>query len=234
MATGTKPIQQKATGRAGRSVTGGHAERRRAEQKVRRYEREEPMKRLVVLCGVATLVLFASSARAAPIDYNIVKVEDFLVGGFDNVGNSEAAEQDFLFDYLVGQGFDAADLTYEKIDLNGQSSYSEVINDPAGTNLWAIDFASFGLTDPLAFLVRFGNAEHDHYLYKNLANTQYGVVDLADISARRGNITITSISHTSVAEGPTTTVPEPASASLMLLGLGVVGAASRKRRRELA
>jgi hypothetical protein len=185
------------------------------------------MKRITAFVGVGALVLSASSALAAPIDYSIVAVEDYLVGGFDNVGNSDADEADFLFDYLVSQGYSESDLTYQKIDVDGQSSFSEVVNDPVGTDLWAINFAAFGVTDPLAFLVKFGNAESEHYLYKNLASTQYGVVDLSDIVARAGEITITSISHTGTASGATT-VPEPASGSLMIFALGALTAARRR------
>jgi hypothetical protein len=187
------------------------------------------MKRITAFVGVAALVLSASSAHAATIDYSLLGVEDYLVGGFDNVGNSEAEEADFLFDYLVSQGYSESDLTYQKIDVNGQSSFVEVLNDPTGTNLWAIDFSTYGVADPLVFLVKFGNAVYEHYLYENLANTQYGVVDLSDITAANGRITIMSISHTGTVSGPMT-VPEPPSGSLMLFALAALTAARRRNK----
>ena len=181
------------------------------------------MKRIVGSVGFATVIFLASGAAAATIDYNVVAVEDQLIGGF-NVGNSEQAEQDFLFDYLELQGYNTDELSYEKIDIGGADSFVEVTGEPAG-NLWAIDFSSYGITDPLAFVVKYGNAEYDHYLYWNLDSSQYGVVDLGDITAVHGNITITSISHT----GTVSPVPEPGSLSLMLFGLGSVVVATRKR-----
>jgi len=187
------------------------------------------MNRILAASACALLVMCASRASAEPLDISSVGVEDLLVGGYD-LANSDKAERDFLFNYLetLGLGYSLSDLSYQKINVEGTASFVEVIGEPAGGDLWAIDFASFGLVNPLYFLVRFGNAEYDHYLYQNLESLQFGVVDLADITASRGNITISSISHTSVA------VPEPATLSLLVLGIASAGFASRKRPRQLA
>ena len=175
----------------------------------------------------AFLVLFASSASADTIAIDDVLGKDSLIA-YDNLGNSAQAEQDFLFANLQTLlGLDSSslsDYSYQKISVKGTTSFVEVTGEPAGENLWAIDFASFGLFEPLLFLVKVGNAEYTHYLYENLDSFRYGVIDLAAIAANHGNVTISSISHTSAA------VPEPATLSLLALGIGV-GAASRKRRK---
>jgi len=185
------------------------------------------MNRILAASAWALLVLFASSASAGPLDISSVGVKDLLVGGYD-LGNSENAERDFLFNYLptLGLGSSLSNFAYQKIDIEGPASFVEVTGEPAG-DFWAIDFASFGVFQPLLFLVKFGNAEYGHYLYQNLESLQFGVVDLADITATKGNITISSISHTSA-------VPEPATLSLLVLGIASVGVASRKRRRQRA
>jgi hypothetical protein len=190
---------------------------------------QETMNRILAASGLALFVLFASSASAEPIAYSSVGVEDLLVTG-SNLGNSDQAEQDFLFNYMktLGEGYDPVNYTFQKINIGGTASFVEVTGDPLGTNLWAIDFASYGITSPTAFLVRIGNAEYDHYLYSNVGSLQYGVVDLADINPTRGNITISSLSHTSVV------VPEPATLSLLVFGMVGAGIASSKRRRQLA
>ncbi len=185
------------------------------------------MNRILAASAFALFVLFASSASAELIALSTVEGEDILIGGY-NVGSSDQAEGDFLFNYLqtLDPSYNSIDFTYQKIDINGSNSFLEVTDETDGSNLWAIDFSSFGLTNPLIFLVKFGNAEYEQYLYTNVASLQYGVVDLADITPEHGKITISSISHTSV--------PEPATLSLLALGIAGAGIASRKRRRQLA
>jgi hypothetical protein len=78
-------------------------------------------------------------------------------------------------------------------------------------------------------MVKLGNAVSDHYLYENVASLQYGVVDLSEIVAAHGNITIESISHTGTASGPVN-VPEPASLSLLGLGTASIVAVRRRKR----
>jgi hypothetical protein len=186
------------------------------------------MKRVIAATAYALFVLFAPAASAEPIDISDVGGKDLLIGGYD-VGNSDQAEQDFLFTYLesMGLGYSLSDLSYQKIDVEGPDSFVEVVGEEAGRDFWAIDFTNFALSSPVLFLVTFGNAEHDQYLYENVQSLQYGVVDLADFAATRGRITISSISHTSA-------VPEPATLSLLVAGIASLGVASRKRRRRLA
>lgn len=187
-------------------------------------DRETGMSKLLrtafALCSLFALSVMPASAGT--IDFGTVAVEDKLIGGF-NVGSSTAAEGDFLIDYLVNnEGYDESTLTYQKIDIAGLTSFVEVAGDPAGTNLWAINFAAFGVINPLMFMVKVGNAVYDHYLYDNLESLQYGVIDLNKIAAANGKVTITSISHTGVV------TPEPASGLLVLLAAGGLAAARRR------
>lgn len=183
------------------------------------------MKRVVALCGVATLMLFASSARVAAVDFATVVSEDTFVTK-DDVGDDPASELAFIAAEL---GLDPATLTYAKIDLGGASSFEAVTGDPVGTDLWAIQFSDFGITDPIAFVVKFGNADFDHYLYLNVDSLDWGVVDLNDVIAANGNITIGSISHTGTVSGETVEVQEPG--SLLLMGCGLVFLSRRLRRK---
>src|SRR5215204_3245561 len=105
------------------------------------------MNRMLAASAWALLVVFASNASAGPIDISSVGVKDLLIGGYD-LGDSDQAERDFLFDYYIdalGSGSSLTDLNYQKIDIEGPASYVEVTGEPAGRDYWAIDFATFGV-----------------------------------------------------------------------------------------
>ena len=91
------------------------------------------------------------------------------------------------------------------------------------------DFAAAGITNPLVFLVKYGNATYSHVLYQNNPSSQYAVIDLGSINPRSGNVSILSVSHVGTA-GTIPQVPEPS--SLLLLSGGAFAAASLIRRRR--
>jgi hypothetical protein len=172
---------------------------------------------------VGTALIAAALSLSTGIAYAIpiatVGSVDTLVTG-TNLGNSDGAEAAYLAGYL---GINLDDVNYVKVD--GTDGWQLV---DGTTNTWAFDFQSAGVVDPLAFLVKIGNAVYDHYLYSNIGNLQYGVVDLGALSPRAGKITIASISHVASGGGTSETVPEPA--TLMLFGIGLVGLGLVTRR----
>jgi hypothetical protein len=113
------------------------------------------------------LLAFAAARRREldTIDYNTVAVEDKLIDGYDNIGNSDAAEGDFLIDYMVtNYGYDESSPEPTKRSTSAaRVRFVEVANEVDGSNLLAIDFSAFGITDPVVFLVKVGNAVYEHY-----------------------------------------------------------------------
>ena len=118
-------------------------------------------------------------------------------------------------------GVSVDDVSLTKIDTT-ISQWVSVDDGVSSTNLVAFNFAAFGISDPLAYIVKVGNAVYDFYLYTNSASLQYALIDLNAITARNGNITISSLSHIS-------TVPEAGSLSLLLSGLAALGLVSTRR-----
>jgi len=118
-------------------------------------------------------------------------------------------------------GVSVDDVNLTKIDTT-ISQWVSVDDGVSSTNLVAFNFAAFGITDPLAYVVKIGNAVYDFYLYTNSASLQYALIDLNAITAKNGNITISSLSHIS-------TVPEAGSLSLLFTGLAALGLVSTRR-----
>jgi hypothetical protein len=113
-------------------------------------------------------------------------------------------------------GTDAGNLV--KIETPSGAGWSYVAGS---TSLVAFDLSKFGFQTPITyFAVKFGNAADDFYVFKNVDNLQYAVIDLSTITASAGKITTSSLSHIS-------TVPEPG--TLILTGLLGLGLASARR-----
>jgi hypothetical protein len=123
----------------------------------------------------------------------------------------------------LGVSIDNVSLT--KVDTT-VSDWISVDDGNASTNLVAFNFGAFGITDPLAYIVKVGNAVYDFYLYTNSASLQYALIDLNAIQAKNGNITVSSLSHISK-------VPEAGSLSLLLSGLAALSLVSARRSRLL-
>jgi hypothetical protein len=102
---------------------------------------------------------------------------------------------------------------------------------------YAIDFGA-GANTPEYFLVKTGGGKkyegNTHFLFQNLASFRYGVVTLTELGL--SDFSVDRISHTTKMDGPTTSVPEPASFALLGFGLLAAGSAklaSRRRREQV-
>ena len=181
------------------------------------------MRAFIRSLAVASMVLFASNAYAIPIT---------TVGGVDTIiaqanlpnsnGQPTGTEATWIASIL---NVPVNTINYQQLTSSGGSAWQQVTGGAAG--LWAFNFAAAGITNPLVFLVKYGNATYSHVLYQNNPSSQWGVIDLGLINPLHGNVTITSVSHVGTAG---TQVPEPS--SLLLLSGGAFAAASLIRRRR--
>ena len=181
------------------------------------------MRALIRSLAVASMVLFASSAYAIPIT---------TVGGVDTIigqanlpnsnGQPTGTEATWIASVL---NVPVSSIGYQQLPTSGGSAWQQVTGGASG--LWAFDFAAAGVTNPLVFLVKYGNATYSHVLYSNQPSSRWGVIDLGSIEPSHGNVTITSVSHVGTAGAQ---VPEPS--SLLLLSGGLFAAAGVLRRRK--
>ena len=178
----------------------------------------------------ATL-LVSTNASAIPLA-TVGQVDEFIQSAPWNSGAGN--EQTWV---ALALGVNSAD--YTQLQGSGSSVWQPVTGGPAGTNLYAIDFGAFGFL-PAYFLVKTGNlaaTNDDHFLYRNLSEARYGIIDLNDFGDDL-TIEVGKISHAGVAGGTTLQAPTPAPmpepTTLLLLGSGLALVARQVRRRWTA
>jgi hypothetical protein len=187
------------------------------------------LKRVLSAGTFALSLLAASTASAIPIaDVGAV---DTFVAGADLANSGTATEKAWIAGVL---GMNVNSFTYSQQAGSGAAAWVPVTGGAAGTNLYAFDFQAFGVSNPAFFLIKTGNLQvtaYDHFLYQNLSQLRYAVIDLNNFSDNL-SILVGKISHVGTVGGstpPETPVPEPA--TLLLLGSGLALLARQLRRK---
>jgi hypothetical protein len=186
------------------------------------------MNRIVPFASVA---LLAASSSAFAIPISTVGSADTLVDWTSLSKSSDAAERGFIADYL---GVSAQSLTYTHLSSGASSGESGAWQSVDGdSSLFAFNFGS---VTPLYFLIKTGSGlglpgetgTFTHFLFQNVGELSYGVLDLDLFSRTQGNIEIGMVSHVSTTG--TTNVPEPATLTLFGAALAALGFARRRKQ----
>jgi len=178
----------------------------------------------IVKRAFAVAMLAVSSSVVMAIPYTDVgSVDTFIASA--KLANSGDGTVESWVESVLGD----VDLTFSGDDkIDGYASWQAVSGDPAGTDLWALEFdEAYDY-----FIVKTGNlkvTDHTTFLYRNLGEMLYGVIDLKNFGADF-EIKLGKISHTNPYSAPAS-VPEPGSLGLLMAGaLGLVAARRLARK----
>jgi len=186
------------------------------------------MKSIITSCAFVVLALVGSNASAGPLTLaDVGGVDPLVPGAKTNIASGDAIEKAWIADVL---GIPAGQLTYQKIAASGGANWEQI---SGSTDLFAFNLGS----DPTWFMVKTGaGAPFNHYLFSNVGNLDWAVVDFNEFGF--DDVNVEKISHVAIADGDggsddleLTPVPEPASLTMLGLGLSATAAAIRRRRK---
>lgn len=188
------------------------------------------MKKLIVnLISTLTLAVSSSAFAATITD----------VGGVDSLIGSAT----------LNNSGDNTELTWVRDLLNDQTIEMDDKYNSSGSDWELVDgesdvFATSLMQSPGYFLLKFGTGNtgvDSHFLFENIGDLNFGVVDFSDMGIDLSSNTkfhIGRISHVDEFSGTSTVptpipTPVPAPAGILLLGLGLVGFGMARKHKSV-